>query len=492
MNRRVLTVGVPCVLLCGVGWLSWSGFQDPVSPATGLGGAATIRPAPPALMVVETGPAPVRVSTPAEVDAEVGPMIEAGLRFSGRVVDHDGVGVPGCWVGVRPYIGYDYSDGSEPAPPQFDQGVTDERGRFEIVVADPDSYGGAVEASAVKDGFGVARHHAENLRREEPHHDLGDIVLPVGYVLSGIVVDASGSPLAGAELFRSGRVPPLPAGAPCAISDAHGRFELPHVEVEKIRVGARLSGYAMAGDFLSVAVPAGGLAEPLTITMLQTRPVEVTIRLGPTARGPRNTHVRVMWDAPSGERAASVFATDAELPDPIIVENVPADAPGLRAVALNGWYGQTALVAAAPGSRRIALEFDPANQVPCLDIQVIDDASGRPVTPDLIVLRSWTAWEFGATSGPFLVESASWGRQFRRSYPAFGPGNLPTYTVAPGHYRVPYEGVYSATCVDKYGPPPYAVSVEANGYATACSPIRFLSGSELVVEPWVLRLTRSQ
>lgn len=491
MNRRVLTVGL-CATLCMIGWILCQPFHDPLTTLPDSGSAPSRRPSPPTGAGSEPAPAQLPVGTTAEVDPEAVPALaDMSLTFTGRVVNSDGAGLAGSWVGIMPLIPNYYRDGSEPPPPPFDDGLTDEHGRFEIVAANRASYpcGKTLLMCALKEGFGVVYHTARDLPPKEVRHDFGDVALPIAHVLRGIVVDPTGSPLAGAEVWRAGAGPPPGSGWPATyFSDTNGRFELPFVPIEKVEVGARLPGHTLAtADRPTIDMPVNGIAELLTITLLPTRPVEVTVRLGPSGRGPRNTHVLVMWDTPSGERVASTFAIDPELPDPVVIEDVPIDAPGLRAVAFNGWYGQTAIAAAATGSRHIALEFDPAGLAPCLDVFVLDDATGRPVRPDLIMVQSWTSWTFGETSGPFRIEDARWGKRFERSYPHFGQ-NLSTHEVAPGQYRLPYADVYSETSVTKYGPPPYAITVEADGYATAHSPVRFLTGKDQVVEPWVLRL----
>lgn len=155
-------------------------------------------------------------------EASVGARLTIRLfrtgRLRGRLVDSDGVGVPGVLVAREPVWNE-----------RFEQdawgGSSDAAGHFEI--ADFPEIGGTLSCTG-----GSHAGRTVPVPRFDPRagHDLGEIVLDAGQTVRGRVVDPSGAPVQGASVW---------SGDASGTTDREGRFVVEHLPPGPWRVFVR-------------------------------------------------------------------------------------------------------------------------------------------------------------------------------------------------------------------------------------------------------------
>ncbi|MGH9336655.1 MAG: carboxypeptidase regulatory-like domain-containing protein, partial [Vicinamibacteria bacterium] len=164
--------------------------------------------------------------------------LPSGFRISGRMVDEDGEPLQG-------EIRVESFDGDRAPHYLLDRMIdlADARGEFELEKLAPGEYGILAQAS----GFPAERVTA--LLEDEAGVDLGPIVFDGGLGISGVVVDAGGEPLAGAQVAASkgsGLMDRLIEGeseTATAETVGDGSFELRGLEEGSYRLNAGAVGY---------------------------------------------------------------------------------------------------------------------------------------------------------------------------------------------------------------------------------------------------------
>ncbi len=121
--------------------------------------------------------------------------------------------------------------------------------------------------------------------------DLGEAVLDPGVTLAGRVVDLAGKPVAGALVEHGGYSE--------AVTDAEGRFVLPHVPAGTVEIGVAAEGYLP----LRASVAAGKDAVPAALTLRRGGLLTGTLRDGEGRPLPDHwLQVRPAVERPEGER----------------------------------------------------------------------------------------------------------------------------------------------------------------------------------------------
>jgi protocatechuate 3,4-dioxygenase beta subunit len=241
----------------------------------------------------------------------------------GRVLDESGRAVAGAVVVLLPI-----SHGSPSPSPA----VADEEGRFTLSGAAC----GTWELTAQAEGYAPSRPRRVTIAAAGGPADLGDVVLPAGAALTGVVVDPAGEPVPAAEVRA------LPADASAAVrvataalpndrTDGRGRFRL-----EALAEGASL--------FLIVEHP--GYA-PLRTAAIEVPPAKpLRLVLAPASR----VAGRVVDDAGEPIAGALVVLLRAE-PGLGIVLTAAGSPEGS---ARTDEEGRFAIEAARPGRARLA------------------------------------------------------------------------------------------------------------------------------------------
>lgn len=234
LHGLLLLLALLALLVGGLLWLGGKPAAGSVDQAGAQAPAAPSVPAPSAeLSSTDTEGAKVeRAAQPAAgVRLEsVAAAAEGGDGLSGRVVGPDGKGVAGAKVLAGPagqfdFLPLDAIDSKSMAWARRFDAVTDAEGRFALGLKNETHVRLAVRAS------GYAPLDAERtLARGE--HELGDIALEAGVVLEGRVIDPNGRPVAEAQLFSRPRSNgftfemPGRGRPPLAKTDEQGRFKI--------------------------------------------------------------------------------------------------------------------------------------------------------------------------------------------------------------------------------------------------------------------------
>ncbi len=137
--------------------------------------------------------------------------------------------------------------------------------------------------------------------------DLGDVVLTDGLPISGIVVDDLDRPVAGAKLSAVRRRRPLTVRT--ALSDALGRFTLPHIGDGPHTIVAEGTGEEGWNTSLSVrARDIGAGTTDLRLTLSEGRTLLVTFKLESDGSAVSVATVEVEYERTDGGEGASMSA----------------------------------------------------------------------------------------------------------------------------------------------------------------------------------------
>lgn len=306
--------------------------------------------------------------------------LERGGTVRGRVVDAEGVPLSVAEVELAPAAeggpgGMRILRGeSGPAA----SGWTDDDGAFALRGIPA----GTFELTVRRAGF--ARGKVEAIEVAGEPVDLGDVALVPGERLEGVVTDAGGAPLAGAELrLADGGGPRLMLGMgpgenapdpPDATTDEGGWFSIADLapgETHALRVSR--PSY-VARTVRAVEVPR---VEPLTIALEAASTVSGRVR---DSRGEPVADARVdLRRMRTVEMGNMVMQT-------IGIEQATSDASG-RFVFRDQEPGEIALIASAPGfqqAERADLEIPPGKDLEDVVFELVAGAilEGRVLTPD--------------------------------------------------------------------------------------------------------------
>lgn len=293
-------------------------------------------------------------------------VLEAAATLAGRVLDAEGAPLSGVAVtaaGRRvPYEVFDRD-------PAAARAVSDAAGRFVLrgLAAAP-----AWELSATRHGYRAAR--ATVAAGAEAR-----LVLAPAPAAHGAVVDRDERPLAGVEVTvrPAAGVPGEPA---TAVTDEHGRFELPALPADRLDLEARRSGFAPR-RVPGVAVPAGEGAVDLGILVLipgAAIPGRVTDAAGRPLAGVE------VWLAEVQLRPGPSLAASLRREPPVASSDdtgrftVPDVNPGARRnvlLARSGYLPVWVPGVEAPPAEPLAVVLAPASRIRGR----VEDEEGRPV-----------------------------------------------------------------------------------------------------------------
>jgi len=409
LHGLILLLALIALLVGGLLWLggnrSASGLEKNVAEAPLVPGAAT-----PVTELSTTDSANAKAERAAQpaaaVHLEGSAASKEALGLSGRVVGPDGRPVPGAKVFAMPAGEFDFLPLDALDPKMVPEGkradgVTDAEGRFQLGLSGQTHVRLAVRAS------GFAPLDAERtLARGE--RDLGDVALEQGVVLEGRVVDQTGRPVAEAQIHSRPRtagfgIEMMGRGRPpLATTDAAGRFKIDmlasgpwrmlvsseeHPEKtfdgETERPGAALRNLEFALDEGAqiaghVTGAAGELLATLEVSAQQRAENDDNagngIVFGPGGFSmPRKAKV-----GPDGS-----FVVKGLKPN----QNYRLDAQKAERGLFGFGQGARGGVSAKSGDRGIAVPYKPAPAIVC---QVVDAASGKPLTE--LDVKAGFAW----------------------------------------------------------------------------------------------------
>jgi protocatechuate 3,4-dioxygenase beta subunit len=210
--------------------------------------------------------------TPGRTRTDVRIELDRGVRVTGTVQDEAGSPVADALVSLRPAAGRRMGgmmiiDGDGP---EAVEGTTGEDGRFTFTGLPA----GSVEIRISRKGFAKYRKDGIDLAGGEGGTDLGKFTLSPGGTVQGLVLDAGGMPVEGAEvrvaeggggmrMVMMGGSPPSDSG-PDGITAPDGWFTLEDQPLTgKINLSVTRSGF-LQGSALVHEVPN---LEPVTITL---------------------------------------------------------------------------------------------------------------------------------------------------------------------------------------------------------------------------------
>ncbi len=400
LHALILLVVLAAVL---VGGLLWMGGQSPKNDPTGPTAAEALPvrgPSPEAQLSApesETRDHERGLATASGSAARVqapGTEVKSSTALSGRVVGSDGRGVAKAKVYGAPAEGFEFLplDAVDPKRMPWAHRAdteTDAEGRFQIDVGAQTHVKLAVRAA------GFAPLDAERtLARGE--RELGEIALEQGVVLEGRVIDAQGRAVAEAELVSQPRNNGFAFGpmgrsrAPLARTDAQGRFRIdmlasgpwrllvssedhPDKTFEGLteRPGAQVANleFALEEGAQILGRVTGAKPEQLASLQVSAQPRAENEESGGLVFGP---------DGFQMPRRAKVgtdgsFTLRGLKPNQNYRLSAQRDEMGMFAFGMGGRGG----VNAKSGDRgvEVPLQADPA-----ITCQVVDSASGAPVT----------------------------------------------------------------------------------------------------------------
>ncbi len=377
------------------GTLTWSG-------TTGGDGVATLRGVGPtwgALVVRAAGFAPaatmVSIAGDPAVPARFAFALARGAAVRGRVVDDAGAPIAGARVVA--------TSASEPFPvvdPRRDGVVTDAAGRFEVA-----ALAAGTHRLTASDGV-HAPAASSPLVVDGVHPRTGvELVLAGGGRVTGIVTDAAGAPIAGADIrvVTDGHVLWRPRRH--AFSDAAGRFALGGLPRRPVDVVAAHT----SGTSAIVAVDLAATAErELALVLDVTGAIEgiVVDRTGQPIGDAAVTAEPVATGGVADEAVWSVRGVPHAVTDPdgrfrfvglpVAGYQVRAARPGARADALR----QGATTTARPGDPALRLVLPADGQV----TGKVAFADGRAPLALTIALDGGRATPSARSDGSFAVD----------------------------------------------------------------------------------------
>lgn len=205
----------------------------------------------------------VRASAEGEHAEALRLTLGAGLTVRGEILDAEGRPLVGARVTLSPAaarnLGERMGQFRDPDPALWLEAWSDGAGRFVLRHGRAGRHDLRVRAP----GFATLSKHGIELAAENREVDLGPLVLEPEGRVEGLVTDASGQPLAGAEirvlaadelraLAEAGSGGEIPADA---VSDASGRFELAGQRAgDRLKLRAIATGFAPAERW-GVGVP---------------------------------------------------------------------------------------------------------------------------------------------------------------------------------------------------------------------------------------------
>lgn len=298
-------------------------------------------------------------------------MVDVAQVF-GRAVDETGVPIPNAKVHMGS-VGEPWAPGAS-----ADEFVTstDAQGQFLLTVPVPTSSWVHVlivpsefHALGGRD-FGPAGGRSRDPLRAGAN-DLGDLVLPRCGAIFGVVTDAFGAPVAGAEVSVVERLPG--ELRPNARTDENGTFVLGHLPAMLVSVDVEAKGH-LQGRSDSVQVVLGERAGPVHIE-LQLAPV-VSGKIEDEDGNPvAGAQIRG-WPEQSGRRADAESAADGSF-----VVQLPHSVAYRFSVSAEGYIpigegGGDPEVVLEPDSKGVVLAL---RKSPRWAFVVLDDLSGEPV-----------------------------------------------------------------------------------------------------------------
>ena len=293
--------------------------------------------------------------------------------LGGRVVDADGQPIEGAEVTGQ--------TSRRPSVASFAYSRTD--GRFQITIADNVLY----QVAASKTGF-LAAHQEAAAESGRPKEDI-EFVLRPGLPGSGLVVDAGGRPISGAEIqlsapgpethllqMRGHRTEPLHR----TTSDAEGRFTVGNLEPGRLDLSATARGYAETVVRGLEAIAGGDGTVDLGTVILESG-VRLEGRVvDPDGQPLAEAVVKwLRWPAGRGARGFSGMTELAEVSsDPdgrFVIEDLGAGAKWTLEARLRGYTEAQVDGVEAPASEPVVLVLTPKGS---LRGTVVDDR-GEPV-----------------------------------------------------------------------------------------------------------------
>ncbi|TAJ11392.1 MAG: carboxypeptidase regulatory-like domain-containing protein, partial [Planctomycetota bacterium] len=239
-SKNALLVVVSLLCLGGLGWLVYDQTRASTGPADleragpAAAGSAAERDAELSAGAAASDagavPAALRAQAAPEVDASAkkpAATERSGTKVIGRVVDESGRPLPGADVQVSNAMNGEFfnrlrENGTAPR-----RVTTDSAGRFEWIGAKPGSNTVSVRA----DGYAPLEKDAQI--PIDAVHDVGELRVALGAVLSGRVVDDAGRGVAGAKLHLvesdfdlAFPTPDALGGGPLATCEADGSFRV--------------------------------------------------------------------------------------------------------------------------------------------------------------------------------------------------------------------------------------------------------------------------
>jgi protocatechuate 3,4-dioxygenase beta subunit len=511
-NQRLAQLGFAGFVVLAIALALWLLVRRDSAALTGahLETAAAALPEPSADPLATAAPREARdaASERTRVAAEPAPAAEAAstvrpeLAVSGRVVDEAGQGIAGAEVRVLQRERIDFERVFRGGPPGRERGAS-LRARFQrrplappvLTAADGTftlrggSFAEAELAIAARDGRRAPAVVLRTWRDTGAALELGDIVLPQGRMLRGVVVDDGGVPIRGAEVrYESDEQRGFERGLPLddaladlvapATTDAAGRFAIGpvppqrcvlsadaprHVRARTATIDPERDGDAEQHLVLVRAARLAGVVRDPAGAPIAGAVVEATAMRGDAA-WPRERGRRRGWNGFGGARPMDFAITDAEgrfelsKVEPRLVQ-LEVQHPRFVAATLEAVDPARALPI------EVVLE-------PALLVQgtVADARTGRPVETFGIAVRPARG---GEEAPPWRAASAEGARaeaeSERRAFLAErigGSGELPEETPEPSAHAG------GAFVLEGLAPGEYVFDVDAPGYVKiAAGPI---------------------
>lgn len=223
-------------------------------------------------------------------------VLEEGQAVSGRVVDESGRPLAGAVVRLANMSGEEHS------------GESDGDGKFQIRHLRPGRY----DLIAMHPEASAAQLSGIEIPAGQPVVDLGDVELPAGGVIEGLVVDAKGAPVAGAMISASSEGRRGFESFHDLRSAEDGTFRIP-----ALRRGGRYDLGVHHPAFVDATVPGveAPSAEPVRVVLRPGRSLKGRV-VGPEGEPVAGASLSTVEDVRIGESrsysSVSIATTDAE------------------------------------------------------------------------------------------------------------------------------------------------------------------------------------